>query len=119
MKAATMTGYRKIRGGIKMVFTYNYFRDGKTYSFYLDDAGDAFADHLRVVSPDGVEKFVRVKESLEFALKGHKTFLEANGGARGLFVWLADCARENFCTCYIDIIIDSFNSDGSKLWKAV
>ena len=102
-----------------MVFTYKYFRDGKTYSFYLDDAAGAFADYLRVVSSDGSAKVVRVKESLEFALKGHKTFLEANGGARGLFVWLADCARENFCTCYINKIIDSFNADGSKLWKAV
>ena len=97
-----------------MAFHYKYFRDGKLYSFYYDDESP---DTIRVVSENGQQKRLKVKPSFEWWLAGRKTFVYAYGGALGLFKDLWRCAKDEFHTISISMIIDDFKS-GSKRWIA-
>lgn len=97
-----------------MTFCYQYFRDGKTYFFYLDDESP---DTIRVAAEDGTEKRLKVKPSYEWAIASRKTFVYANGGAKGLFCWLSDCVKNDFCMFLVWNIIDDFKN-GSRRWAA-
>ena len=97
-----------------MVFHYRFWEDEKMYSVYFDDEKP---DTIRIFDGEK-QKRLKVRNEYGWAIKGHNAFVGCNGGAAKLFEWLCDCAKENFCTCYIDALLRDFNNNKSKKWIA-
>lgn len=79
---------------------YDFFEDGRRYSFDVD--GSALK-----ITAGGRSWAVPVRES-DFVIKINKRSIGAAGGAAGLYGFIERAIRENFMTAWVNIIIKSF-----------
>lgn len=54
----------------------------------------------------GSFRTAKIKDNSEYVFKLNKRYIQARGGAPGLFEYIKKCYNDNFCTCYADKIIN-------------
>lgn len=86
-----------------MAFHYHY--NNHSYHFYLDDFS---GNKIRVVTDTGKTVYIKIIEKPGFSVKYYKNYIGADGAARGLFAFFADCVKNNFMTAWVNIAIDRY-----------
>lgn len=84
----------------------HYFYHGKHYTFSWNAENNS-----EIIVNDGSRFYsIRCFNRSGYAIAINKRSVSADGSARGVFAFIADCIREDLMLVYVDRIIDRFCS---------
>ena len=83
-------------------------RHGVLYSFGLEKVGGDWANYITVAAGGGDAVRIPCRQADGVAIRYNKKSLAADGGARGVFDFLARCIDSDFALCMVYRVIDMY-----------